>query len=294
MLFDTHCHLDYLLSGKGRPTPQGSEGAGTGESALADILKRAESAGISQILTIATTTSAWDEVLTATRIAKDTREHTREGGGGVEVLCSVGIHPHEAEKEGQGEQARATLEQQISQGGGLVAAIGESGLDYFYNHSPRAPQIASFEAHIDLAGRLGLPLVVHSRNAEEDTARCLKDGKERWGERLQGVMHCFTSGRGLMDEALDLGFYISISGIVTFRSAGDLREIARAVPDDRLLLETDAPYLAPEPRRGKSNEPSFLRHTAEFMADLRGASLEELAGQTTANARRLFTAFSPN
>ena len=258
-------------------------------SVLFSALKRAENEGISRILTIATTLSRWDEVLRANQLAQEAKTHAETA---LKVLCSVGIHPHEAEKEGQGQAARTALEAQIAQGGELVAAIGESGLDYHYNHSPQAEQIASFDTHIDLAGQFELPLIVHSRNAEADTAQCLEQGAKRWGDKLTGVLHCFTGGKDLMERALALGFYVSMSGIVTFKNAEDLRVLALQVPDDRLLIETDAPYLAPVPNRGQRNEPAFLRHTAEFLADLKGMDFASFASLTTNNAERLFTRFA--
>ena len=285
MLFDTHCHLDYLIRGQdGEATPEPEA-----RSLLLAALTHAESQGISQILTIATTLSRWDEVLTATRLAQEAKNQAEKV---PKVLCSVGIHPHEAEKEGQGETAKHTLEAQIAQGGAQVAAIGESGLDYYYNHSPQPEQLASFKTHIDLAGQLELPLIVHSRNAEADTAACLEEGAKRWGDKLSGVLHCFTGGKDLMERALALGFYVSLSGIVTFKNADDLRALALEVPGDRLLIETDAPYLAPVPNRGQRNEPAFLRHTAEFLADLKGMDFNSFAELTTSNAQRLFTGFA--
>ena len=287
MLFDTHCHLDYLVrTREGDPIPE-AEARGV----LFGALSRAHSQGISQILTIATTTSRWGEVLTATRLAQEAKANETVKNP-PKVLCSVGVHPHEAEQEGQGDEARTTLEAQIAEGGGLVAAIGESGLDFHYNHSPQPAQVASFETHIDLAGEHGLPLIVHSRNAERETADCLEQGAKRWGDNLSGVLHCFTGGAGLMEQALALGFYVSLSGIVTFKNADSLRALALRVPDDRLLIETDAPYLAPVPNRGQTNEPAFLRHTAEFLAQLKGMDFASFAAMTTANAERLFPRFS--
>jgi TatD DNase family protein len=165
--------------------------------------------------------------------------------------------------------------------------MGESGLDYFYDHSPREAQRKNFLAHIEAAREAGLPLIVHAREADDEAASMLREGAARGG--LRGVMHCFTSGRALAEAALEIGFFISLSGIVTFRNAETLREIARDIPLDRLLVETDAPYLAPVPERGKRNEPAFVAHTARFVAGLKGIDEETLARATTENFYRLFT-----
>ena len=305
-LFDTHCHLDYLV----RPRNEAHK-----PLALAEVLGRASAGGVERILTIATTISGWGEVLAATKSAESQRERAEGGGGGdagaaaeghahalPRVLCTVGVHPHEAEAEGgtsgtgagpEGEEPlRARLEAQLAEGGALVAAIGETGLDYHYDHSPRPAQQAAFREHIDVAARAGLPLVIHSRGAEDDTLAILREGREEWGPACTGVMHCFSEGRGLMEGALGLGFYISLSGIVTFKKAEALRELAAEIPADRLLIETDAPYLAPEPHRGKTNEPSYLPRTLERTAEARGEPVEETARLAWENSHRLFARFA--
>jgi TatD DNase family protein len=168
----------------------------------------------------------------------------------------------------------------------VVAGIGETGLDYFYEHSPRAEQQASFRAHIAAARETGLPLIVHTRDADEDTAAILE---EEYGQGpFAGVIHCFSTGRDLAERAVALGFYISLSGILTFKNAEALRETAAALPLDRLLVETDAPYLAPAPNRGKRNEPAFVVHTAAALAGLRGVGVKEIETVTTDNFFRLF------
>ncbi|HSY89544.1 MAG TPA: TatD family hydrolase, partial [Verrucomicrobiae bacterium] len=172
-----------------------------------------------------------------------------------------------------------------------VVGIGEAGLDYFYKHSPRERQKEVFRRHIEAARLSGLPLIVHSRDADEDTVALLEEGAAKGG--LSGVIHCFSSTEFLAERALALGFYISLSGIVTFRKAESLRDIAKQVPADRLLVETDSPYLAPMPFRGKRNEPAFVVHTATLVAELRGAEPAELARQTTANFHRLFAKTTP-
>jgi TatD DNase family protein len=169
-----------------------------------------------------------------------------------------------------------------------VIGIGETGLDFHYNHSPREDQETAFRAHAQAALEAKLPLIVHSRNADPETVAILADEKQH-----SGVIHCFSTGRFLAERALELGFHISLSGIVTFKNAEDLRAIARDIPMDRLLIETDAPYLAPMPLRGKANEPAFLVHTAEFVAKLKGVDIEELATRTSANFFRLFSKARP-
>jgi TatD DNase family protein len=169
--------------------------------------------------------------------------------------------------------------------------IGETGLDFYYDHSDRARQAESFRAHCVAGRETGLPVIVHTRNADAETAAILKE--ESGAGALRGVIHCFSATREFATTALDLGFYISLSGIVTFKSAEDIRQTAKSVPADRLLIETDAPYLAPVPKRGKTNEPAYVAYTAAHVADLRGMALEDLADLTTANFYRLFDRATP-
>ena len=198
------------------------------------------------------------------------------------IFASVGLHPtytdcHEPDTEELISRAQAPK----------VVAIGETGLDYFRASGPLDWQRARFARHIAAAVALDKPLIIHTRAAREDTIAMLRsEGAERCG----GVMHCFTEDWTMAKQALDLGFYISFSGIVTFKNAEELREVARKTPADRMLVETDAPYLAPVPNRGKTNEPAFVRHTAEFLAELRGVDVTELAAVTTENFFRLFRA----
>ena len=253
MLVDSHCHLDY---------------GGLAED-LDGVLDRAAVAGVGLMLTIGTRLSHFDGVRTIAE-AHD------------QVWCTVGVHPHEAAAEPDvtaKDLARLARHPK-------VAGIGETGLDYHYEHSPRADQRRAFRAHIAAAREAGLPVVVHSREAEDDTAAILAE--EMAEGAFSGVLHCFSSARPLAEAALDLGLYISFSGIVTFRNSDELREIARDVPLNRLLVETDAPYLAPEPMRGKTNEPAFVAHTAARVAELRGLEREALATATTENFLRLF------
>jgi TatD DNase family protein len=199
------------------------------------------------------------------------------------IWCSVGIHPHQV-----AEEEPATLAALLAAARHRkVVGIGETGLDYYYDTSPRDAQAASFRIHIAAARETGLPLIVHTRDADDDMAAILTE--EAGKGAFPCVLHCFSSGRALAERALALGFYISLSGIVTFRNAGELRDIARDVPLDRLLVETDSPFLAPVPNRGKRNEPSFVVHTAAKVAEIKGVSPDELATATTDNFFRVFS-----
>lgn len=222
------------------------------------------------MLNIATRESEWDAVLaTAEREA--------------DVWATVGIHPHEADAHPDVGTARL-IERAAHP---RVVGIGESGLDYHYDRSDRERQRASFRAHIAACRATQLPLVVHTRDAEDDTAAILREEMEQGA--YSGVIHCFTASGSFADIALELGFYISISGIVTFKNARDLQETAARIPLDRLLIETDAPFLAPVPHRGKIGEPAFVADTATFLADLRGEGIEDLAAATATNFHALFT-----
>lgn len=254
MLVDSHCHLDF---------PDFA-------AELDAVVERARAAGVGRMLTIGTRLSAFDQVLAVAERYDD-------------VCCTVGVHPHEAAAE-----SAVTAERlmEIARHPKVVG-IGEAGLDYYYDNAPRERQREVFRLHICAARESGLPLIVHSRNADEETVALLAEGAGGAG-RLTGVIHCFSSTRVLAQGALDLGFYISLSGIVTFKNAVELRAIAAEVPEDRLLVETDSPYLAPVPKRGKRNEPAFVAHTAACVAELRGVAPETLAAQTTENFFRLF------
>ena len=252
-LVDSHCHLDF----------------DDFETDFDAVLTRAKESGVERMLTICTRVTKFQQVLT---IADS---HSN-------ISCTVGIHPHEAESEPEVDVARLVELARHPK----VVGIGEAGLDYFYDKSPRERQQAVFATHIEAARVSGLPIVVHSRDADEDTVRLLQEGAKKGG--LTGVIHCFTSTQYLADAALEMGFYISLSGIVTFKNAVALRDVAKSIPLDRLLVETDSPYLAPIPMRGKRNEPAFVRHTASYVADFLGLPLAELAAKTTANFDRLF------
>jgi TatD DNase family protein len=253
MFADSHCHLNY----KGLVEEQPA------------VLARAREAGVEAMLNISTRRSEWDAVIGVAE---------REG----DVWASVGIHPHEA--DGHPDVDTATLVERAAHG--RVVGIGETGLDFYYDHSDRDRQKASFRAHIAASRETGLPLIVHTRDAEADTADILEE--ETGKGAFPGVIHCFTASRDFADKALALGLYISISGIVTFKNARDLQETAKEIPSERLLIETDSPFLAPVPHRGKPCEPAFVADTARFLAALRGEEVEALAATTADNFRRLF------
>jgi TatD DNase family protein len=199
------------------------------------------------------------------------------------VWCSVGVHPHEAEKELLSDEAVLLREAAHPK----VVGIGETGLDYYYEHAPRAQQQANFRAHIAAGRQSGLPVIVHTRDADDDTIDILRDEMAKGA--FTGLIHCFTGTQRLADAALELGLYISVSGIATFKNSIALRDVIKTVPLERLLVETDAPFLAPVPHRGKTNEPAFVVHTANMLAELKGVSPSELATITTENFFRLFS-----
>lgn len=253
MLIDSHCHLNY---------------PGLVEDE-AGVLARAHEAGVTAMISISTREREWADV-----IAGAERQPN--------VFATVGIHPHEADQHPDIDTAKLVAAAAHPK----VVGIGETGLDYYYDKSDRARQRTSFRAHIAAARETGLPLIVHTRDAEDDTIAMLR---EEMGEgAFPMVIHCFTGSGALAEACLEQGAYISLSGIVTFRNARDLQETARAIPADRLLIETDAPFLAPVPMRGRTCEPAFVAHTARFLAELRGEELEELTERTAQNTLRLF------
>jgi len=254
MFTDSHCHLNYKGLVEDQPA----------------VLERARTAGVETMLNISTRRSEWDSVIAVAERESD-------------VWASVGIHPHEADSHP--EVDCALLVERAAHP--RVVGIGESGLDYYYDHSDRERQRIAFRAHIAASRDTGLPIIVHTREAEEDTAAILAD--EMGKGAFPGVIHCFTASADFARKALDLGLYISLSGIVTFRNAADLQETARHIPLDRLLIETDSPFLAPVPHRGKPCEPAFVADTARFVANLRELETEELAARTSDNFRRLFS-----
>jgi len=254
MLVDSHCHLEY----KGLVEDQ------------AGVLTRAREAGVGQFLNISTRRSEWDQV-----VATATRE--------PDVWASVGIHPHEADQHadlGRDVLLEATENPR-------VIAIGETGLDYYYDHSDRETQRDLFRMHIGVSRETGLPLIIHTRDAEDDTLEILED--ELGKGAFPALIHCFTASQDFGNRVLEFGLTISLSGIVTFKNAKELQEIAREIPRNRLLVETDSPFLAPVPHRGKPCEPAFVANTAQFVAGLRGDDVSELADYTTENFRKLFS-----
>ena len=253
MLADSHCHLNY-------------EGVFVRQ---AEVLANARAGGVTAMLNIATREREWDAV-----IATAERE--------PDVWATVGVHPHEADQHPETDAERLIARAAHPR----VVGIGESGLDYHYDRSDRGRQRASFRAHIAAARETGLPIVVHTRDADDDTAAILAD--EMGKGAYPGVIHCFTASGDFADKALALGLYISISGIVTFKNAADLQATAARLPADRLLVETDAPFLAPVPHRGRPGEPAFVADTVAFLAHLRGEDPAALAETTASNFHRLF------
>jgi TatD DNase family protein len=254
MIVDSHCHLDFPELAADR----------------AGVIARAKAAGVERMVTISTRVERFDEIKA---IAEENPE----------VWCSVGTHPHHADEE---------LHIQVEDLVRLAehpkcVAIGEAGLDYFYDNAPKDAQETGFRRHIAAARITGLPLVIHARQADEKTAAILKE--EAGQGAFPFVLHCYTGGMELAKVGLELGGYVSFSGIITFKNAESIREVARMVPDDRFLVETDAPYLAPIPHRGETNEPAYTRHTAEFLASVRSQAPEQVFELSTANFFRLFS-----
>lgn len=254
MLVDSHCHLEYEGLVNEQP----------------GVLARARAAGVGAFLNISTKRNEWEQV-----IATAERE--------PDVYASVGIHPHHADDHADLSEDDLLAATQHPK----VIGLGETGLDYFYDRSDRRLQQELFRRHIVVARQTGLPLIIHTRDAEEDTAGILTEEVAKGG--FPALIHCFTASEHFGTRVLDLGLSISISGIVTFRNARELAAFAARIPADRLLVETDSPFLAPVPHRGKTCEPAFVADTAAFLAELRGTAPEELARATTENFRRLFT-----
>lgn len=254
MLIDSHCHLDF-------PDLQ---------TRLPEILAAAAVAGVGRMVSISTLVSRFDSYRSLAEAHSS-------------VYFTVGTHPHNA-AAAPDTPAERLIELSVHP---RCVAIGEAGLDYHYDKSPRDVQQRVFRTHIEAARETGLPLVVHARNADEDMIRILTEemGRGRFG----AVLHCFSSGADLARVGVELGLYVSFSGILTFRNSEEIRQIAASVPKERLLVETDAPYLAPVPHRGKTNEPAYVAHTAKVLADVIGVTTDEIAQLTTANFYRLFS-----
>jgi TatD DNase family protein len=253
MLVDSHCHLDF---------PDFA-------AELDEVVARARAAGIGRLVTICTRVRKHAQVLAVAEKIP-------------EIFCSVGTHPHNAHEELDIDAKALIALTKIPK----VVAIGEAGLDYHYDNSPRAAQAQGLRQHIAAARETGLPLVIHAREADADMARILED--ETGKGAFPAVLHCFTGGRDLAFKAIELGHYVSFTGILTFKNSQALRDIAAALPVDRILVETDAPYLAPLPYRGKRNEPAYVVETAKILAQTRGVTADEIARQTTENFFRLF------
>lgn len=254
MLIDTHCHLDF-------PDFEAERDA---------IIERAREAGVAQMVTISTRVKRFDTILAIAEKYPN-------------VFCSVGTHPHNADEE-----LDVTADDLVRLSAHpKVVAIGEAGLDYFYDNAPRDAQAEGLRRHIAAARTTGLPLVIHSRSADDDMAAILTE--ESGKGAFPFLLHCFSSGPDLARVGIELGGYVSFSGILTFPKSEELRDIARTVPRDRMIVETDAPYLAPKPFRGKRNEPAYVAHTAEVLAQAIGVSSEEIAEITTENAFRIFS-----
>ena len=253
-LIDSHCHLNY-------------EGLVERQD---EVLETARERGVQGFLNISTRQREWNDIIGVAERHSD-------------VWASVGVHPHEA--DAHPDLGAAVLVEGTRHP--RVIAIGECGLDYYYDKSDRAAQRDRFEAHIEAAHQTGLPLIVHTRDAEADTAEILERAVKEKG--VTGVLHCFTGSAELARKGLDLGFYVSLSGIVTFKNAQDLQETAKWLPGDQMLVETDSPFLAPVPHRGQKCEPAFVADTAAFVAQLRGEEPEQLGEATTANFFKLFS-----
>ena len=253
MLVDSHCHLDF----------------DTFDNDRAETIRRAKEAGIGTIVTICTRISQFQDILALAQTDE-------------EIWCSVGIHPHQVDDEPD-----ASVEDLIIRSTDpKVIGIGETGLDFYYETSSRESQSRSFRTHIAASRETQLPLIVHARDADQDMANILEEEMKKGP--FPGVLHCFSSTLELAQRALDIGFYISLSGIVTFKNANSLRDIVRGVPIERILVETDAPFLAPSPKRGKRNEPSFITHTAKKVAELKNLNFDELSMVSTKNFFQLF------
>lgn len=254
LLVDSHCHLNF---------PDFRED-------LEEVIARARASGVGVMQTICTKMSEFEEVYSIAAAHEN-------------IYCSVGVHPHEA-----GKTPIVTVEELVACAARpKVIGLGETGLDYYYEHSPREAQQQSFRHHIEAARRTGLPVIIHTRDAEEDTLRILEEEMQRGA--FTGLIHCFTSSKQFADKCVELGLYISLSGILTFKKATDLQEAARDLPLTRLLVETDAPYLAPLPHRGKRNEPSYTIYTNRFLAEIKNIDEKSCAEQTTKNFFSLFT-----
>jgi TatD DNase family protein len=261
MYIDSHCHLNHTLNGEGVSPAQ--------------IIKQAKVTGVSGIQTICCRIHEEHELLTGIADAHDN------------VWCSVGTHPHDASNE---HEKKHSVDDIIKfSRHPKVIGIGESGLDYYYDHADREDQKTSFRKHIQVCQETGLPLIVHARDADRDCMDIIFEEMKNNDKPLNGVLHCFSSGEAMAKEALEIGFYISFSGMITFKKMEWLRDIARKVPIDRVLIETDAPFLAPHPYRGKTNQPAYLEYVAHELAKIHNLKSEEMGQKTTDNFFHLFS-----
>lgn len=261
MWIDSHCHLNHS-----RITEAGT---------ASELIKRAHDNGIDGMVTI------------CCRIAEELDELLQITAENDNVWCSIGTHPHDASKETEKAITADQILKHIKDNMTIVG-VGESGLDYYYNYSTPEDQAQSFCKHIGVAKESGLPLIIHTRDAEDDTMKILREEGACDG-KTKVLMHCFSSNEWLARQSIDEGFYMSFSGMVTFKRNVELQEIVKMVPNDKLLVETDAPFLAPEPHRGKINEPAFVKHTGEFVAQLKEMSSDECAALTSQNFKTLFS-----
>lgn len=253
MLVDSHCHLNFADF----------------NDDLDDVIANAHNAGIGKMVSICTHLGEFEQVHDIANKYPN-------------VYCSVGVHPHDVEKQGE-----YSLQQLLDLAAkSKVVGLGETGLDYFYEHSPRDLQKQSFVKHIDASRQTGLPVIIHTRDADKDTIDIINN--EQAKGKFTGLIHCFSSTDEVAQAALDNGMYISISGIITFKKAQDLRDVVSKLPLERLLVETDSPFLAPVPHRGKRNEPAYTKLTAQYLAELLNISYDELEAKTTANFNKLF------
>ena len=253
MIIDSHCHLNYSSDGP----------------LLTEVLANAKENNVGLMLNIATKQSEFDDLLKVSKCYE-------------EVYFTLGIHPHEAKEMDESVSEKIYLNANNNK----FIGIGETGLDFYYNHSDKSTQIVSFEKQIEIAQDLSLPIVVHMRDAEDDTLKIIK--KQLKKKKFSGVIHCFTGTQKFADEMIELGFYISASGIITFKKSDELRQVFKSIPLTRLLIETDSPYLAPEPFRGKINQPSYIIHTLAKLSEIHNININEMIGITKANFKSLF------
>lgn len=257
MFIDSHCHLDYH---------------GISPEEVPAIMTRARAANVGLVVTIGITKPRFAQTL---KIAESDPN----------IFCCLGVHPHDAEKEGEDITEQELIELAAHP---KVIGIGETGLDFYYNHAPREAQERVFRLHIRACIATGLPIVIHTRDAEDDTIRILSEEIAGHEGKLRGVLHCFSSNRAMAEYGLEIGFMISVSGMITFSKSQNIRDIIRDVPLDRLLIETDSPFLSPVPLRGKPCEPAYVIHTAKCLAEIKGVSLQEIEHVTTTNFLNLF------